>query len=145
MSKLTARNALVVIGLWAFSRMLAFWVVVLLTVVHIRMTFTGDVGMVMMWVWEGFPYDLFAALAAITLVEVIETERPLAWVGVLAASYLYGEGMHAWRTLTHGWHEPPRTSDYIGILTQAIIPTLACFIAGTWWTGRSAAPKAVIT
>jgi hypothetical protein len=145
MSKLTVRNALVVIGLWACSRMLAFWVVVLIAVMHIRMTFTGDVGMVMMWLWDGLPYDLFASLAAITLVGVIETKRPLAWVGVLAALYLYGEGMHAWRTLTHGWHEPPRTSDYIGILTQAIIPTLACFIAGTWWTTRSAAPKAVIT
>lgn len=140
MSKLTARNALVVIGLWDFSRMMAFWLVVLIGVMHIRMTFTGDVGMVMMWLWEGLPYDLFAALAAITLVGVIETGKPLAWVGVLAALYLYGEGMHAWRALTHGWHEPPRTSDYIGILTQAIIPTLACFIAGTWWTRRSTAP-----
>ncbi len=145
MSKLTARNALVVIGLWDFSRMLAFWLVVLIGAMHIRMTFTGDVGLLMMWLWEGLPYDLFAALAAITLVGVIEAEKPLAWVGVLGALYLYGEGMQAWRTLAHGWHEPPRTPDYIGILTQAIIPTLACFIAGTWWTRRSVAPKAVIT
>jgi hypothetical protein len=145
MSKLISRNALVVIGLWAFSRMMAFWLEVLIGVMHIRMTFTGDVGMVMMWLWEGLPYDLFAALAAITLVWVIETEKPLAWVGMLAALYLYGEGMHAWQTLTHGWHEPPRTSDCIGILTQAIIPSLACFIAGTWWTRRSAAPKVVVT
>lgn len=145
MSRLTLRNALVVIGLWAFSRMMAFWLEVLIGVMHIRMTFTGDVGMVMMWLWEGLPYDLFAALAAITLVWVIETEKPLAWVGMLAALYVYSEGMHAWGTLTHGWHEPPGTSDYIGILTQAIIPTLACFIAGSWWTRRSAAPKTVIT
>ena len=145
MSKLTARNALVVIGVWAFSRTMAFWLVVLIGMMHIRMTFTGDVGMAMMWLWEGLPYDLFAALAAVTLVGVIETEKPLTWVSVLAALYLYGEGMHAWRALTHGWHEPPRTSDYIGILTQAIIPTLACFIAGTWWTRRTAAPKVVIT
>lgn len=145
MSKLTARNALVVIGLWTFSRTMAFLLIVLIAVMHIRMTFTGDAGMVMMRLWEGLPYDLFAALAAITLLGVIETKNPLAWVGVLAALYLYGEGMHAWRTLTHGWRESPRTSDYIGILTQAIIPTLACFIAGTWWTRRSAAPKVVVT
>jgi hypothetical protein len=145
MSKLTARNALVVVGVWAFSRTMAFWLVVLIGIMHIRMTFTGDVGMVMMWLWEGLPYDLFATLAAVTLVWVIETEKPLRWVGVLAALYLYGEGMHAWRTLTHGWDEPPSTSDYIGILTQAIVPTLACLIAGTWWTRRSAAPKVVIT
>jgi hypothetical protein len=60
MSKLTSRNALAVIGLWAFSRMMAFWLEVLIGVMHIRMTFTGDVGMVMMWLWEGLPYDLFA-------------------------------------------------------------------------------------
>jgi hypothetical protein len=145
MSKLTARNTLVVIGLWAFSRMMAFWLEVLIGVMHIRMTFTGDVGMVMMWLWEGLPYDLFAALAAITLVWVIEARKPLAWVGALAALYLYGEGLHAWRTLTHGWHEAPRTSDYIGVLTQAIIPTLACLIAGTWWMRRSATTKVVVT
>jgi hypothetical protein len=145
MSKLTARNTLVVIGLWTFSRTMAFWFIVLIGVTHIRMTFTGDVGIVMMWLWEGFPYDLFAVLAAITLAGVIETENPLTWVGILAALYLYSEGMQAWRTLSHGWHETPRTSDYIGILTQAMIPALACFIAGTWWTKRSVAPKVAIT
>ena len=128
-----------------FSRMLAFWLEVLFGVLHIRMTFAGDAGMVMMWLWEGLPYDMFAVLAAITLVWVLETKKPLAWVGVLAALYLYGGGMHAWRTLTHGWHEPPRTSVYIGILMQAILPTLACFIAGTWWARRSAVPNVAVT
>jgi len=85
MSKLTARNLLVVIGLWNFSRMLAFWLVVLIGVMHIRMTFAGDAGLVMMWLSEGVPYDLFAALAAITLVGVIEAEKPLTWVGVHSA------------------------------------------------------------
>jgi len=145
MSKLTARNALVVIGLCALSRMLAYWVAVLIAVMHFWMTFTGDVGVMMMWVWQRLPYDLFAALAAITLIEVIETEKPLPWVGVLAASYLYGEGMHAWRALTHGWLEPPRTSDYIGSLTQAIIPTLACLFVGIWWTRRREMRKAILT
>ena len=124
---------------------MAFWLEVLIGVMHVRMTFTGDAGMVMMWLWEGLPYDLCAVLAAITLVWVIETKKPFAWVGVLAALYLYSEGMHAWRTLTHGWHQPLRTSDYIGILMQAIIPTLACFIAGTRWARRSAAPEVVVT
>jgi hypothetical protein len=75
MSKLTVRNALVVIGLWTFSRTMASLLIVLIAVmhIHIRMTFTGDVGMVMMWLWEGLPSDLFAALAAITLVGVVET------------------------------------------------------------------------
>ena len=145
MSKSNARNLLVVIGLWTFSRMMAFFLLLLIGALHIRMTFTGDVGMVMMWLSMGLPYDVFAALAAITLVWVIETRKPLTWVGMLAALYLYGESMWAWRTLTHGWHEPPRTSDYIGILTRAVIPTLACFVAGTWWARRSDAPKVVVS
>lgn len=98
--------------------------------------------MLMMWLWEGLPYDLFEALAAITLVWLVETIKPLAWVGALAVLYLYGEGLHAWRTLTHGWHEPPRTSD---ILTQAIIPPLACLIVGVLWARRPAVPKAIVT
>jgi hypothetical protein len=145
MSKPTTRNLLVVLGLWTFSRMMASFLLLLIGALHIRMTFTGDVGMVMMWLSEGLPYDLFAALAAITLVWVIETRKPLTWLGLLAALYLYGESMWVWRTLTHGWHEAPRTSDYIGILMRAVIPTLACFVVGTWWARRSAAPKVVVS
>jgi hypothetical protein len=115
-----------------------------MAVMHIRITFTGDTGIVMMRLWLGLPYDLFAALAAITLVWVVETGKPLAWVSALAALYLYGESLHAWRSLTHGWHEAPRTSDYTGILMQAIIPPLACLIVGVWWTRRRALPKAVV-
>jgi hypothetical protein len=37
-------------------------------VIHNPMTFTGDAGTVMMWLWEGFSDDLVAVLAAITLV-----------------------------------------------------------------------------
>lgn len=148
MSKPTARNALAVIGLWTLSRTMAFLLLVVIGALHIRMTFTGEVGMALMWLWEGLPFDLFAALAAITVVWLIETGQPLVWVGVLAALYLYGEGMQAWRTLTrawHTWHQPPRTADYIGILTQALIPALMCLIAGIWWTRRCAAPKVAAT
>ena len=145
MSKPTARNLLVVIGLWTFSRMMAFFLLFLIGALHIRMTFTGDVGVVIMWLSEGLPYDLFAALAAITLVCLIETRKPLPWLAALAAFYLYGESMWVWRTLTHGWHEPPSTSDYMGILTRSVIPILACFVAGTRWARRSSAPKVVVS
>jgi hypothetical protein len=145
MSKPTARNALVVIGMWTFSRVIASLLEALIVVIHNRMTFTGDSGTVMMWLWEGVPDDLVAALAVMTLVWVIETRKPLACVGGLAALYLYGGSLQAWRILRHGWHVPPRTSDYIGILMQAIIPALACLVVGVWWTRRSAALEAVAT
>jgi hypothetical protein len=145
MSKSTARDALVVVGMWTFSRIIASLLKALIVVIHNRMTFTGDVGTVMMWLWEGLADDIVAALAAVALVWVIETRKPAAWVGGLATLYLYSGGLNAWRILKHGWHVPPRTPDYIGILIQAIIPALACLIVGVWWTRRSAAPKVVAT
>ena len=146
MNKPTARNALVVIGMWTIAKVVAWLLNALIIEIHSRgMTFTGDVGNVMMWLGEGLPHDIVAALAAITLVWVIEARKPTASVGGLAALYLYSGGLNAWRILRHGWHEPPRTSDYIGILTQAIIPVLACLLVGVWWTRRSATPTVVAT
>jgi hypothetical protein len=138
MNKQTARNVLVVLGLWTFSRVVAWVVSALLIIVNNRLTFTGNVGIVTMWLWQGIPDTVLAALAAITLVWAIETRKPLAWVGVLAVLYLYSGGLNAWRFLTHGWRMSPRTPDYIGILTQAIIPTLACLAVGVWRTRRFA-------
>jgi hypothetical protein len=145
MSKPTARDALVVVGMWTFSRIIASLLRALIVVINNRMTFTGDIGTVKMWLWEGLADDIVAALAAVALVWVIETRKPAAWVGGLATLYLYSGGLNAWRILNHGWHVPPRTPDYIGILIQAIIPTLACLIVGIWWTRRSTAPKVVAT
>jgi hypothetical protein len=141
MNKQTARNVLVVLGLWTFSKLIAWSLKALIVVIHNRMTFTGDVGTVTMWLWEGFPDDLVAGLAAITLLWVIETRKPSAWVAGLAALYLSIGGLNSWRILTHGWHVPQRTPDYIGILMLAIIPALACLIVCIWWTRRSAAPS----
>jgi hypothetical protein len=117
----------------------------LIILIHNRTTLTGDAGTVMMWPWEGLPDDLVAALAAITLVRVIETRKPLAWVGSLAGLFLYGGGLYAWRILTHGWHVPRHTPDYIGIMVHAILPALTCLVVGVWWTRRSVALKAVAT
>ena len=144
MSKQTARNAIVVIGVWAFARVIASLLVVLLIVIHKnQMTFTGDAGSVMIWLWEGLPHDLAAVLAAITLMWVIETRKPLTWLGGLAALDLYSGGLQAWRILRHGWLVPPRTPDYIGILLKAITPALICFVVGAWCARRSAALRAV--
>jgi len=143
MSKPTIRNVLVIIGMWTISRVIASLLEGFIIVIHNTTTFTGDAGTVMMWLWERLPEDLVAVFAAIALVWVIETKKPLAWVGGLAALYLYGGSLQAWRILRHGWHVPPRTSDYVGILMQASIPAVACLVVGIWWTKRSAALKPV--
>jgi hypothetical protein len=81
MNKQTARNVLVVLGLWTFSRVIAGVTKVFVAVVNPHgMTFTGDAGTVTMWLWLGFPDVLAAAVAAIALVSVMETKKPLPWV-----------------------------------------------------------------
>ncbi|HEY3615349.1 MAG TPA: hypothetical protein VGK96_00970 [Candidatus Sulfotelmatobacter sp.] len=140
MSKSTARNALIVIGMWAVARNIALLLNALIAVIHSRgMTFTGDAGIVMMWLSEGIADDLVAALAVITLVWVIETRKPSVSIGGLAALYLYSGAMNAWRILRR-WHEL-RTSDYIGILMQAILPALVCLVVGLWWRRYSSSPR----
>jgi hypothetical protein len=144
MSKQAARNALIVIGMWALAKNIAILLNALVAVIHSRgTTFTGDAGIVMMWLSEGIVDDLVAALVAISLVWAIEARKPSVSIGGLAALYLYSGGMNAWRILRR-WHGP-RMSDYIGIVTQAIIPALACLIVGLWWARRRALPKAVAT
>jgi hypothetical protein len=127
---------------WTFSRVISGVIKVFVAVVNPHgMTFTGDAGTVTMWLWLGFPDVLAAAVAAIALVSVMETKKPLALVGILATVTLYGESLNAWRLLTHGWRIPPRTPDYVGIVGRAIVPALVCFAVGVWWTRRSAGPK----
>ena len=81
---------------------LALLIRVLLIPISRRLIFTGDAGTVASWVWEGFPDVLVAAFAAVALVWVVETKKPLIWIGALAALFLYGGGLTAWRLLAHG-------------------------------------------
>jgi hypothetical protein len=145
MSKLTVRNALVVIGMWTLSRIVGSWLNVLIVLIRNSMRFTGDVGTVMMWLNAGVHDDIAAALASIALVWVIEAGKPAVSVSGLAALYIYSGGLNAWRILKHGWLMPPRTPDYIGILIQAIIPALVCLIVGSWWMKRSAVARVADT
>jgi hypothetical protein len=141
MTRFPARNALLVIGAWEASNLLVILIRVLLNPLSNRLIFTGNAGNVAMWLWGGFPDALVAAVASIVLVWVVETKRPLVWVGVLAALFLYGGGLNAWKLIRRGWITSPSPADYVGIFAQALIPALACVLAGVWWTKRSAAPR----
>jgi hypothetical protein len=141
MSRLTTRNVLLVIGVWEASNLLAILIRVLSIPLSNRLIFTGEAGNVAMWLWEGLPDALVAAVASIVSVWVMETKKPLVWVGVLAALFLYGGSLNAWKLLRRGWITSPSPADYVGILAQAIIPALVCVVIGVWWTRRSAAPR----
>lgn len=57
------------------------------------MTFRGDFGIVLLWVWLGVPHLLAAIVAATMLVWVTDTRRPLSWLSGLAALFLYSESI----------------------------------------------------
>jgi hypothetical protein len=136
MTRLTMRNVLLVIGVWEASNLLAILIRVLSIPLSNRLIFTGDAGNVAMWLWEGFPDALVAVIASIVSVWVMETKKPLVWVGVLAALFLYGGSLNAWKFIRR--ITSPSPADYVGILAQAIIPALVCVVVGVWWTRRSA-------
>lgn len=141
MTRLTARNVLLVIGVWEASSLVAMLFRVLLIPLSNRLIFTGDAGNVAMWLWEGLPDALVAAVASTVSVWVTETKKPLLWVGVLAALFLYSGSLNAWKWIRHGWVTSPSQADYVGILAQAIIPALSCLAVGVWWTRRTAASR----
>lgn len=141
MARLTTRNALLVIGVWEASSLVAMLFRVLFIPLSNRLIFTGDSGNVAMWLWQGFPDALVAAVASIVLVWVTETKKPLVWVGVLAALFLYSGSLNAWKWIRRGWITSPSRADYVGILAQAIIPVLVCLVVGIWWIRRSAASR----
>jgi hypothetical protein len=141
MTRLTTRNVLLVFGVWEASSLVAMLFRVLFIPLSNRLIFTGDAGNVAMWLWEGFPDALVAAVASIVLVWVTETKKPLVWVGVLAALFLYSGSLNAWKWIRHGWVTSPSRADYAGILARAILPVLVCLVVGVWWTRPSAASR----
>lgn len=141
MTRPTTRNVLLVIGVWEASSLVAMLFRVLFIPLSNRLIFTGNAGNVAMWLWEGVPDTLVAAVASIVVVWVTETKRPLVWVAVLAALLLYRGSLNALKWIRHGWETSPSPADYVGILAEAIIPVLVCLVVGVWWTRRSAASR----
>jgi len=143
MNRATSKNVVLVIGVWTISRITAFAIRVLFNPINNGRLWTGDAGTAAMWIWLALPEVLVSAAGPIASLWVLETRKPLPWVGGLAALYLYDGSLHAWQLLTHGWRFRPGTSDYVGILTGAVVPALACLVVGVWWTRRSVARKPI--
>ena len=134
MNKATARSVLLVFGIWSVAGVMAWLLSLLIPVSGI--SFRGDVGIVLLWVWLGIPHLLAAIVAAYTLVWVTDTRRPLSWLLGLAALFLYSEGMRVWRQTRQPWHHPSSVPDHIGIAIATIIPAVACLVIGISWKKR---------
>jgi hypothetical protein len=140
-NRLIARNVLLVVGVWEASNLAAMLLRVLFIPIGNRLIFTGSGGVVESWLWEGLPDSLIAAVAAVALLWVIEAKKPFSWVCVLAALFLYGASLRAWRWIRHGWRVSPSPADHVGIWVQAFIPAMLCLAIGVWWSRRSTASR----
>ena len=136
MNKATARNVFLALGTWSVAQMLVVPFTFLFSPRGI--SFSGDLGVVLLWVWLGLPRLLSAIVAANTLVWVTDTRKPLSWLLGLSALYLYSEGMHAWGQLRRAWHVPRTIPDDAGIAIAAIIPAFVCLLIGFWRKKRFA-------
>ena len=130
------RNVLLVLGAWLIAGLTAFILSFLIPVRSI--SFDGDIGAALLWVWFGIPRLLAAIVAAYTLLWVTETRRPFSWLLGLAALILYANGMNARKQLAVLRHVPPTVIDYLGVAIVAILPALACLLVGVWWRSRLA-------
>jgi hypothetical protein len=140
MNKQTARNALVIVGAWSLSGISAWLITLLLIPISNRLVFSGDSGVVIVWMWSALPEALTAAAAAVTAISLIETRRPWPWTGGLIALYLYSGVMTSFRTRS-GFLSSPTTPDYIGMTLEGILPALACGIASIWIARRRIATR----
>ena len=76
--------------------------------------------------------------ATFAVLWLIDTKRPYAWVGALAALYLYGGVIDAVRT-RGGFQSAPTALDNVGIIINGLLPALACAIAAVWYQRQRSA------
>ena len=138
MNKQIARNALVVVGAWALSATVAMLITLVLIPLNNRLTFRGDAGVVIMWVWSGLPEAVTAVGATLSVLWLIDTKRPYAWVGALAALYLYDGVIDAVRT-RGGFQSAPTVLDNVGIIVNGLMPAVACAISAVWYQRQRSA------
>lgn len=136
MNKAMARNVFLTFGIWSVAQ-LVIWL--LSFVLPLRgLTFRGELGTVLLWIWLGLPHLLAAAIVANTLVWITDTRRPRSWILGLSALFLYSESIRFWRQLRQSWREPLTLPDCIGMVVAAILPALGCLVIGIWWEKRLA-------
>ena len=85
-----------------------------------------------MWLWSGLPQAVTAVGATVAVLWLLETKRPYAWIGALAALCLYSDVIEAVRT-RGGFQSAPTVLDNVGIIIKGLMPAFACAIAAVWY------------
>ena len=118
-----ARNTLVCFGIYYLSGWLAF----LFSIVYIKLTngiiYDGDFGAaVLLPLVEHFPRALFSAAAGVAVYCFVESDRPVLWSLLPAATYaaLGFTGYH--------WARQPMPADRVGQVVGAFYPAVTCVL-----------------
>jgi hypothetical protein len=127
-----------ILGAWALSATVAMLITLVLIPLNNRLTFRGDAGVVIMWVWSGLPEAVTAVGATLAVLWLIDTKRLYAWIGALAALYLYDGVIDAVQT-RGGFQSAPTVLDNIGIISNGLMPAVACAIAAVWYQRQRSA------
>lgn len=118
------RNLLVVLGIYWLS----MWVVVPIAAIYLKITtgvtYSGDLGMLLMGIVSAIPTALVALGAGVLAVYALEDRSRKYWLALLAL--LYGI-LGFWG---HHWVQPPRIIDRVWQLVQSVVPVIVCFLAG---------------
>lgn len=118
------RNLLIVLGIYWLS----MWVVVPIAAIYLKITtgitYSGDLGMLLMGIISAIPTALVALGAGILSVYTLEGRSRKYWLAVLALLY----GILGF--LGHHWVQTPRMIDRVWQLVQSIVPVIVCFLAG---------------
>jgi hypothetical protein len=141
MNKQPARNALLIAGAWSISGIAGTLITVALIPLNNRMTFSGDSGAMIMWIWSGLPEAVSAVGATVAVLWLLETKRPYAWAAALVALYVYG-GIIGVVRMRAGFRSAPNAIDSAGIVVRQLLPAFASAVGAVWYQRRGAVKEA---
>ncbi len=127
-----ARNALVCFGLYYLDGWLTFVFSIFYDKLTNRIIYDGDFGAaVLLPLVLHFPRALFSAIAGFALFYLVESQRPVLWAVLLAATYA-GLGFTGYH-----WARPLMPADRVGQAVGALYPAVTC-VLGTLLANRLA-------
>ena len=129
------RNLLIVLGIYWLS----MWVVGPIATIYLKittgMTYSGDLGMLLMGIISSIPVALVALGAGILLACVLEDVSRKYYLGVLALLYA------VLGFLGHHWVQEPLLFDRLFQAVRAVLPAIVCFLGGSIVMNLSSAKR----
>ncbi len=125
------RNLLIGIGAYYLSWFLANPLAIGIRKLTNGITYSGDFeGGILLPLVIHLPEALIAFVVGVSVVRLVESDRPLLWA--IVPTFLYAL---AARHFVH-WAHPPTLIERVGAIIGALFPAIACMVAATFATRR---------